>query len=96
MDTAISRWPIALNGQPVTRGLLPVKGAKPSLIKRLTYEQPENNFTDKFMNIFRLEDTKDLKGLDLFETRLKNLVAVYYNPFATIEYWKQAFNGNIL
>lgn len=96
MELTFSKRPIALNGQPVTRGLLPVKGARPSLIKRLTYDQPENNLTDKFINIFRLEDTKGLKGLDLLETRLKNLVSIYYNPFATIEYWKQAFKGNIL
>jgi len=41
-----------------------------------------NSLADKFLNIYRLEDTNGLEGFDLAMARMRNMVACYYNPFA--------------
>ena len=90
-----NRWPISRSGLPVVAGLKPVK-SESTILQRLAYDQSEKTIFDKLANIVKLEKTDGLEGFDLFQARCRNLVAMYWNPFATGETIKQAFVNGVL
>ena len=80
-------WNLAKT-QNFTAGLNPVQHQTPSRWQQLAYVQPANSIWDNLSNIGKLTPTENLKGLELFGTRLRNLGAMYVNPFAMGEYWR--------
>lgn len=83
---------------PSGRVLLPglrMDNAPSSAWQKLTQEQQGSCF-DGLKNVFRLKNLDGLQGVDKFKAQMGNILAAYYNPFATFEMWRHLGSGYLV